>query len=229
MAATDYDFILTRNELIEESYRKCGVLADGEYISAEQLSTGNKKLNSILKKWEGDGCHLWTYLTDTLTTTSGQAYKDVPTTNGLAYIEKAYVVVSSNDIEIDRITRREYEDIQTKTDPGQPTVFAHFVAEGRVYFWPRPDATYTVKLFGLKRLKDWETADSTGEFPARWMDAIRYALAVDLAEDYTLPLREIQYLDSKAQREYVKARGKEVDISECSSFVNGSYTMSRRY
>ena len=58
MASTDYDFILTRDELIDESYRKIGVLADGENISSEQLDTANKKLNLIIKAWEGNGIYL---------------------------------------------------------------------------------------------------------------------------------------------------------------------------
>jgi hypothetical protein len=223
VAATEYDFILTRNELIEESFRKIGILADGQSLSAARLATGNRKLNLILKRWSGDGFHLWTDVTETVTTTGAQAYVAMPTTNGMYAVEKAYWVDSSNDKSIERYTRRQYEDIYTKADVGDPQIFHHNVQEGRVYFWPVAATSKTIKLFGVRKLKDWETAASTGEFPSVWQDAIRYALAADLAEDYTLSIKEIQHLKGEAERYYRTARGKESDTSECSNMVRGYY------
>lgn len=222
MAASDYDFILTRNELIEEAYRKIGALADGQNISAGQLSTGNSKLNSIIKSWSGEGIHLWTVLTETIATVAGTASYTVPTTNGLKYIEKAYRVDTADDVLIERMSLDEYEDIEDKTSEGKPTHFSHRPAEGKVYFWQVPDAVWTIKLHGVRPLADWETAGSTGEFPSPWLNALRYALAVDLGEDNTIPLKEIQYLRAIAVAEKRSARGKEIDREE-NPCVEGAY------
>ena len=224
MAATDYDFILTRNELIEEAYRKVGVLADGESVTAGQLSTANKKLNLILKSWEGDGVFLWTYQTETITTTANVSYVAVPTTNGLAYIESAYYVETSGDeVRLDRLTIAQYQDIPGKTsDTGEPVSFSHRISNNRIYFFPTPDATYTVNLFGVRKLADWDSASSTGEFPSRWQASLKYALSVELAEDYKVPLNEVKYLREVAGFEYMKARKKENDTEE-SSHVKGAF------
>jgi hypothetical protein len=223
MAATDYDFILNRNELIEESYRKVGVLADGESITSGQLSTANKKLNLILKSWEGDGVFLWTYQTEVITTVAATAYVAVPTTNGLAYIESAYYTDSGgDDNRLERMSIAQYQDIIDKTDTGEPISFTHRISNGRVYFFPVPNDAYTVTLFGVRRLADWDSASSDGEFPARWQSAIKYSLAVELAEDYKMPLNEVKYLREVAGFEYMKARKKENDTEDC-SYVKGAF------
>lgn len=222
MAASDYDFILTRNELIEEAYRKIGALGDGQNISAGQLSTGNLKINSILKSWSGEGIHLWTVLTDTITTVAGTASYTVPTSNGLRYIDKAYLVDGANDVPIERMSLDEYEDIEDKASQGKPVNFSHRPAEGKVYLWQVPNQVWTIKLHGVRPLADWESSSSTGEFPASWQNALRYALAVDLGEDNTIPLKEIQYLRAVAVDEKRKARGKEIDRAE-DPCVNGAY------
>lgn len=224
MAATDYDFILTRNELVEESYRKVGILADGESVTSGQLSTANKKLNLILKSWEGDGVFLWTYQTESITTTASVSYVAVPTTNGLSYIESAYYVESSGDeVRLDRLSIAQYQDIPGKTsDRGKPVSFSHRISNNRIYLFPTPDATYTINLFGVRKLADWDTASSTGEFPSRWQAALKYTLSVELAEDYKMPLSEVKYLREVAGFEYMKARKKENDMEEM-SHVKGAF------
>ena len=222
MASTEYDFILDRDELIDESFKKIGALADGQNISAEQLDTANKKLNLIIKSWEATGAHLWTYVTDSVATVASTASYLVPTTNGPHFVDRAYIVVNSTERRLERLSISQYADIYDKAAQGEPCAFYHNVAEAKVYFWPTPNAIWTVKLFGYRRLKDWESASSTGEFPARWQTALKYALAVELGEDYKIPLKETQYLRSIAVTEYNKARLREADPADC-NFVRGAY------
>lgn len=222
MAATDYDFILNRNELIEESYRKVGVLADGESITSGQLSTANKKLNLILKSWEGDGVFLWTYVTETSATTASVSSLAVPTTNALAYIEDVYLSEGGVEYELERLSISQYSDISRKSQEGRPTFYSHRISDNKIYLYPTPNAVYTINMFGVKRLADWDTASSDGEFPARWQSAIKYSLAVELAEDYKMPLNEVKYLREVAGFEYMKARKKENDREEC-SFIKGAF------
>ncbi len=222
MASTDYDFILTRDELIDESYRKIGVLADGENISSEQLDTANKKLNLIIKAWEGNGIYLWTYLTETVSTVASTADYSIPSTNGMHYIEKAYIVEDDSDVILERLSVKQYADVMEKDREGRPISFYQNTADGEFTLWPVPDAVYDIKIFGYRRLKDWEVSSDTGEFPARWQIALKYGLAVELGEDYKIPLKEIQYLRGIAATEYLKATKREVDVADC-NFVRGAY------
>lgn len=222
MTLTEYDFILTRDELIDEAYRKIGVLAEGQNISADQLSTANAKLNSIIKAWEGTGGYLWSYLTEAVSTSASTSYVTLPTANGIHYIDRAYIVINSSSLPLERFSVSQYASIARPSQSGQPILFSQNTAEQRIYFWPVPDAVYSINLWGYRRLKDWESASSTGEFPSRWQVALKYTLAVELGEDYRLPIKELQYLRTIANTEYNKARLREVDVAD-ENFVQGAY------
>ncbi|MBP9838886.1 MAG: hypothetical protein KBC84_09245 [Proteobacteria bacterium] len=214
MASTDYDFILTRNELIEESYRKIGVLSEYQNVSSAQLSSANKKLNLILKKWSEDGVKLWTQIVEEVTLVVDQDYIAVPDTNGMAYVESIQIRDTDSDRELEKINKKEYEQIPEKDLSGNPTMFYHDVILNRVVLWPVPDEAYDLRLYGIKTLKDWETEDDTGELKARWQVAIKYALATELAEDYGKDRREIRDLREVAALEYRLAMNKETQRSE---------------
>jgi hypothetical protein len=222
MSASEYDFILTRDELIDEAYRKVGILADGQNITSGQLDTANKKLNLILKAWSDDGIALWTYLTETITTVAGTTSYDVPTTNGMSYVESAFVIDGTTRRKMNRNSLYDYDRIYQPSVQGIPTDFSHNVKENKIYLYPVPNQVWNIELFGIKRLKDWESASSTGELPSTWQMAIKYSLATELAEDYKMPLSEVSYLRSIALNEYRKSRINETDIS-FTPFVKGAY------
>jgi len=224
MASTDYDFILTRNELIEESYRKIGVLSEYKNISSSELASGNRKLNLILKEWSDDGVKLWTEIVETTVTVAAQSYVSIPQTNGLSYVDIVHVNEDGNDRELQRLDKREYERITDKDASGIPDFFHQDVTDNRVYFWPVPDAVYSIRLYGVKTLKDWETEDDTGELAARWQNALKYALAVDLAEDYLSPISQIRDLRETAIIKYRQAMNKEFDRSQ-SRRVKGAFEL----
>lgn len=48
-----YDFLVTRNEIINDAYTELGYLAAGETLAAEDLTWGARKLNMLVKQWQG--------------------------------------------------------------------------------------------------------------------------------------------------------------------------------
>lgn len=222
MASTDYDFILTRNELIQLAYRKVGAIADGDTLTGEQLAFGVQIINGILKAWNNDGVMLWTEVRETLTTADGDEIYAIPTTNGMAYVDKAYLLEDDREICLQRLNTRQYKSIDDKAHEGQPESFYVNYATNEVNFWPTPDGIYTIYIDGVRKLKDWESASSTGDLPARWQEAIKYALVAQLAEDYILPIREREYYVERANGEYSRARNGERDRADC-DFVRGAY------
>lgn len=223
MAATDFDFILTRNELLESAFRTVGALADGESLSAEQLAIGVALLNSILNSWGEDDVMLWAHVIDTVTTSVGQSHVTIPTDEGIAYVDKVFYRDAQNsDDEIDRKTWAEYQQIANKTDSGRPIVFAQSAPEGRIYLYPVPDEARTLLIHGIARLKDWDAASSTGNLPSRWQLALKFAVSAQLANEYTLPIREREWLAAQAEDKYLRARMKEKDIPR-NSGIKGCY------
>lgn len=222
MSASDYDFLLTRNELITEAFRKIGILADGEDVTAEQLDTGSKKLNLIIKAMGEDGVHLFSYIKETVSLVVSTANYALPTDNGLSIVDRIYITENATDLPLSRMDFWEYEELYDKNLAGKPQAFTQSPSDNSIYLYPVPEKVYSIKVLGIRKLKDWTDANSTGEFPARWLNAIKYALAVELAEDCTCPINQIQYLRSVAREEYLKARGKSSSMSDTKR-MRGAY------
>lgn len=55
------DFKLNRNEIVKRAFKKLGILAEGETLTAEQEEDGAEDLNLMFKAWQAQGLHLWTY------------------------------------------------------------------------------------------------------------------------------------------------------------------------
>lgn len=210
MAATDYDFFLTRNELIEEAYRKVGLLADGETLSAGQLDTGVKKINSIIKSWGDDGVLLFSYHTDTFDTVIGQTVYDMPDQNGESFIEAMWWLRDGNELQLERMSMFEFQSIYHADFSGQPQFFAQFYPTNKIHLYAVPDQIYNLKYRAICKLKDWEDPAGESQFPSRWLSALKYALALEIAEDHQVPTREINHLQDRAIFEYRRARGKEI-------------------
>lgn len=67
------DYIATRNDLIEAAYRKIGVASRGETLSAGLTADAAEALEMLVKSWQAQGIHLWTYGDATLFLVAGQA------------------------------------------------------------------------------------------------------------------------------------------------------------
>lgn len=222
MAVADYDFFLTRNQLIEEAYRKIGMLADGESLSAGQLDTGNKKLNSIIKSWGEDGVLLFSYHNGTIQTVPGQIEYNMPQDNGESFIEAMFLKWNNSQTDLVRVTPWEYDNFVDKSAEGVPLYFTQRVTDKKILLYHAPNEVWDVNYRAVCRLKDWETASSESQFPSRWLTALKYAVAVELAEDYRLSVREIEYLAERSIIEYRRARGKEIRSSVLTR-VGGAY------
>lgn len=56
------NFNQTRNEIVSAALRKCGVLAEGQTATAQMIADGSEDLNRLMKAWQAEGIHIWTYL-----------------------------------------------------------------------------------------------------------------------------------------------------------------------
>lgn len=119
------NFNLTRNELIDLAYEDIKVKAEGETISAEQLATGIKKLNLIMREHDLAGKHLWaiaaapssvTLVANTFVYTSANG---LPTTM-LSLVDASYRDAAGLDTPLDILTNEQYESKRNKTETGDP-------------------------------------------------------------------------------------------------------------
>lgn len=225
MAATDYDFLLTRNELIEQAWRKIGVLPQGETMSAEQLSDAVARLNMIVNEWTVDGVFVWRRFPVEMTlgvNTSEYEFPDDAAEPVIETIDSAFVRINNIDTELEYLNFREFQQISNKEATGVPVVFSLDHKESIIHFWPTPTVADTVLLWCVARLRDWGDEDESGDFPARWQRSLFYALVCDLLEDNPSTSLSRREMEAKADKLYMRARRGESDNSD-NEFVKGSY------
>lgn len=61
-----YTLSLTLNEIVSEALELIQALGDGETLSGDQITRSKRSLNTMLKEWQSQGIHLWTYTEGTL-------------------------------------------------------------------------------------------------------------------------------------------------------------------
>lgn len=224
MATTDYDFRQTRNEIIQRAFRLIGALTLGDPLTAEKIDQGITALNQIVKSWQADRIFLWTLkeLTQALTATNA-SYSLNGTDSNIIGIDKAFLRISNTDIPLEILSYRQYSDIPTKTDAGNPTCIAiNYESSPTLYVYPVPAGSLTMYYLGIIRLKDMDTASGNADFPVRFEQALTYALAKDLADEYGLPLGERGYLRGKADELYTIARKSDRERAD-NEFVEPAY------
>ena len=222
MTATDYDFASTRTSILERAFRLVGALALGDSMSADQEAQGVQVMNAVVKSWQDRRTFLWSVQTFTQAFTAGVGIYNLPTSTVYAYVDVGYLRDSNNvDFPIQRVSTHEFNEISTKTDRGVPSCFTADATTFSV--WPKPiDTSYTFVGQGVVKLKDWDTAGGTGEFPASWENALTFAVAADLAAEYGVSLGEQQALTTKAEAYFRIARNCPDDITDTCR-VQGAY------
>lgn len=76
-----FTFDLTLNELLEESFDRLQIGADGETLTGDMQKRGKRSLNLMIKEWEQQGIHLWSYTEGVLFLQVGQASYDFSIAN----------------------------------------------------------------------------------------------------------------------------------------------------
>ena len=76
-----YRHVVTFNDIAEEVLDLLQIGADGETLSGDMQVRTRKTMNFMLKAWEGQGIHLWTFEEGSLFLVKGQAKYDFATAN----------------------------------------------------------------------------------------------------------------------------------------------------
>ncbi len=150
-------FNLDIDEIIEESYERCGVRTNSGY----DLKSARRSLNILFSEWGNRGIHLWKVELKEQQLTAGTATYDAPTNaNDIleAYVSTTTSTTSStNDVSLTKISRSEYAALPNKGSTGQPSqYYVDRQTVPKINLYQAPDAsTYTyLKYYYLKRIED---------------------------------------------------------------------------
>lgn len=190
----------TVNELLEESFERCGV----EMRTGYHFRTARRSLNLLITEWANRGINLWTIEQGQIPLVQGQATYDLPgdTVDLLEHVVRTQPgqVATQTDINISRISVSTYSTIPNKLARGRPIqVWVNrrsgqttdlpgaTAAVPQINVWPTPDQGseeqpyYYFVYWRMRRIYDAGTGANVEEIPFRFQNAMVAGLAYMLA------------------------------------------------
>jgi hypothetical protein len=193
----------TARQLITSSLRLINVVQQGENPTADDMTTVEYALNTLLDSWSADKLSIYTINPYPFVLIPGQqAYKLGVGTNLLPAdwvvprpmnIEQATVDYQAQmgaqaiSIPLQKLSDAEWAAIAVKST--QSTFPMKFFDNGNypmrtLNFWPVPTTAQTVTLWLWEPLLDYTTLDQPISLPPGYERAIRYNLAVEAAPEF---------------------------------------------
>jgi len=177
-------FDLNIDEIIEESYNRCGVGVNSGY----DLKRARRNLNILFSEWGNRGVHLWKVELQTQALTAGQIEYTVPSKASdvlEAYISTtSNITTSTNDISLTKIDRSAYAALPNKGTRGQPSqYFVDRQTNPIINLYVSPDATtYThLKYYTINRIEDAGDYTNQGDVAFRFIPCMISGLAYYLS------------------------------------------------
>jgi len=219
-------FNLNLNELIEESFERCGA----ELRTGYDLRTARRSLNLLTIEWANRGINLWTIEQGSIPLVEGQIVYELPvdTIDLLEHVVRTQSGEQQTDITINRISIDTYSTIPNKNAQGRPIQVwinrqsgATYPAGGRpngtntttgvdhpsINVWPAPDQTnfYTFVYWRLRRLQDAGDGLTTQDIPFRFIPCMVAGLAYHLSLKLPGALERSQMLKAEYEELWQQA------------------------
>jgi len=205
-------FNLEFDDLIEESYERCGL----ESRTGYDLRTARRSLNLLFADWANRGLNLWTIEQRSVAMVAGTAQYNLPadTVNVISAVIRTGSGTTQQDITIDRISQNEYLFTPNKLTTGRPAqYFVQRTTTPVLFVYPAPDTaqTYTFRYYAIRRIEDvgayTNTADVVFRFLPCLVAGLSYYLALKKAPE------RIQLLKTIYEEEFARAAVEDRDIA----------------
>ena len=188
-------FNLDLNNLVEESFERCGA----ELRTGYDMRTARRSLNLLTIEWANKGINLWTVEQGSIPMVQGTVTYNLPadTIDLLDHVIRTGTGSNQTDINITRISVDTYSTIPNKLAQGRPIQVwinrqsgANYTATPTVgvdyptiNVWPTPDQSsyYTFVYWRLRRIQDAGNGVDTQDIPFRMLPAMVAGLAYYLS------------------------------------------------
>lgn len=180
-----YAWTLTRANLIASILRKLGVLGAGDSVQPEDSVVVAEALDARLKELQTLGVLWWNVsgAQTSITLTGGTATATISPSDYLLPVTMM-LDVGTEQQPIRIISHREYQEIPTKTEQGEPETV--FIDGTTCRFWPVPKANGTAKLTYQSIAADTENG-SAADVPVGMIRSLSEIVAADLVNEYNPP------------------------------------------
>jgi hypothetical protein len=188
-------FNLEVNDLIEESFERCGK----ELRTGYDFRTARRSMNLLTIEWANRGINLWTIEEGFIPLVQGQIVYDLPvdTIDLLDQVTRTGSGLNQQDLNINRISESTYSTIPNKNTTGRPIQVwinrqsGATTPEGINYptinVWPAPDQGtleqpyYRFVYWRMRRIQDAGTGITTQDIPFRFLTCMVAGLAYYLS------------------------------------------------
>ena len=199
------NFDLNVDDLIEESYERCGMRMTSGY----QLNSARRSLNLLFLDWANRGLNLWTIEQATISLTASTTSYNLGT--DIVNVLTA-VVNDTNDIAIDRISRAEYLNLPNKSTEARPAqYYVERTNVPKVFLYPTPDKAYIFKYYRIRRIQDPGNYTNTLDVNFRFLPCLSaglaYYLSLKFAPDRTAVLKTLY------EEEFARAAAEDRDTA----------------
>ena len=222
---TTTSFNPTLNDLIEESFERCGL----ELRSGYDFRTARRSLNFMLTEWANRGINLWTIEQGQITLVQGTATYDLPvdTVDLLEHVIRTFPNSTANqtDININRISVSTYATIPNKLTQGRPIQVwvnrrSGQTTDGEILYpqinvWPSPDQGtqespyYYFVYWRLRRMYDAGNGANVEDIPFRFQNALVAGLAYMLSVKLPDALQRVPMLKQQYDEAWELAAGED--------------------
>jgi hypothetical protein len=189
-------FNLNIDEVIDESYERCGLTTNSGY----DLKRARRNLNLLLSEWSNRGLNLWKVSSQETALVAGTISYATP--SDCNDVLEAYVSTGSGnsatitDVSLTKIDRSAYAALPNKGSTGQPSqYYVDRQINPQIYLYQAPDAvTYTyLKYYYIARIEDAGAYTNTPDAPYRFLPCmvagLSYYLSFFKAVDRTQMLK----------------------------------------
>lgn len=217
--SNSYDWKANRLEIIETALRKVGALGDWESATSEQVSKVAFALNALIKHLQTMGMPVWVIKSlefDTSDLVTGTVNIGLGQTVDVAKPLKVFqAFLKRDDLERPLAVwdRTNFNSLTNKGIEGTPTLvyYQPMTNYGTLHIYPLPDsdvqANTTTIIHYQAMFEDMDSNTDDLAFPAEWVDAVIYQLAVRIAPEYGLSINERQQLKMEAKEILNEALG----------------------
>jgi hypothetical protein len=213
---------ITRDSMIASSLRLLHVLQDDQVMSANQIATGAEDLNTLITNWQSRGLQLWTYQWLPIPLVAGQnAYTIGPSGANVTSVRPLRLMlagsyvhsISGYDRDVKILSRSEYAQIVQKGYQDTATAIYYdsginsgsttspSTGHGTLYVYSNAMNSTDIVVCNFQRPIYVMTAGTDEfDFPCEWYLALRYGLAVMMADQYEVPQSRLRRLAKQASK-----------------------------
>jgi len=176
-------FTMTARDMVTQAMREIGVIASGEQPTADEISDGIVRLNSMLKAWAAKGLNLWRDTASTIDFAAGVSSAILP---GALSVGSARLVQDGYERILQLWQADQFAVLPTKDQRGTPIIYIlrQDVTGIVMQLWPVPDQAVTVAYDYGRITGDVIQPSDPVDVPQMFQEAVWKNLAVKLAPTF---------------------------------------------